>query len=202
MSIKAIIVDFGDVLVRTSDYQTHRVWEKKLGIQEGLIIQTIYGSEVAKLAKLGKALPLQVWQHIADMFHLDKQQVTELKQSLEGTDFLDMQLTSFLQGLRPQYRTAILSNAWLDARATFSKYGLDRVFDEIIISAEEGLVKPDPRLYQLALRRLNTKASETIFIDDLERNIEISKRFGMKSILFKNTEHTIEEITKYLILST
>ena len=46
-----------------------------------------------------------------------------------------------------------------------------KLFDDMIISGRENLVKPDPSIYLLAIKRFNLKANQTIFVDDkLENN--------------------------------
>ena len=52
----------------------------------------------------------------------------------------------------------------------------------IVESAVEGLRKPDPRIYALALARLNVLASETVFLDDLGMNLKPAREMGMATI--------------------
>jgi HAD superfamily hydrolase (TIGR01509 family) len=66
------------------------------------------------------------------------------------------------------YRTGLLSNFWDSARQFWAEvYPFVENFDDIIISAEVGLMKPDPRVYHLAARRLGVVPAETLFVDDL-----------------------------------
>jgi putative hydrolase of the HAD superfamily len=56
------------------------------------------------------------------------------------------------------------------------------LFDVIVESAVEGLRKPDPRIYALALARLNVLASEAVFLDDLGMNLKPAREMGMATI--------------------
>ena len=58
----------------------------------------------------------------------------------------------------------------------------------IIESAVEGLRKPDPRIYALALFRLNVLASEAVFLDDLGVNLKPAREMGMATIKVVDTD--------------
>jgi len=64
----------------------------------------------------------------------------------------------------------------------------------VTISAEVGLRKPDPRIYQLTLRRLQLEPGETLFIDDKVRNVEGARVLGMEGILFESPAQLQREL--------
>jgi len=59
-------------------------------------------------------------------------------------------------------------------------------FQDIIVSGEEGLVKPDPALYHLAARRSGLAPADLVFIDDSRPNVEAAKSLGFDAIQFTN----------------
>ena len=61
-------------------------------------------------------------------------------------------------------------------------------FDGIILSAEEKLIKPDKRIYQLLLDRYQLKAEECVFIDDLLANADGARAAGMQAIHYTGPE--------------
>jgi 2-haloacid dehalogenase len=61
-------------------------------------------------------------------------------------------------------------------------------FEGILVSGAEGVRKPFPRFYELALQRFGLHPSETIFIDDNGRNVEAARALGIKSIHFQSAE--------------
>jgi epoxide hydrolase-like predicted phosphatase len=199
MPIRAVIFDFGDVLLRTEDPSGRRKWEKYLGLPQGELSRLVFESDVADLSMVGKATEADVWKHVAATFSLNDDQLRELQHDFWSGDRIDARLVEFLRDLRPRYRTAILSNAWPGARAVFTQtLGLGDVVDEMIISAEEGVAKPDTRIYRIAVRRLGVQTEETLFIDDLAENVRGAQAVGMRGVQFTSTEQTITAVKKYL----
>ena len=56
-----------------------------------------------------------------------------------------------------------------------NKYEFFSWFDEIVISGEVGLTKPDRRIFEALIARIGRTASECLFVDDAERNIAAAK---------------------------
>ncbi|PIR04638.1 MAG: hypothetical protein COV57_03370 [Candidatus Liptonbacteria bacterium CG11_big_fil_rev_8_21_14_0_20_35_14] len=71
-------------------------------------------------------------------------------------------------------------------------------FDEVIISAEVGINKPDPKIYSLALDKIKSNPEESIFIDDLEKNLEPAKKLGIATILYENPKQLEKNLSVYL----
>jgi 2-haloacid dehalogenase len=71
------------------------------------------------------------------------------------------------------------------------------LFDGIVVSGEEGLMKPDPRIFRLFLDRYGVTAQDCIFIDDNEANIAVaSHRFGMSVIHYAEGLDLAEALKK------
>lgn len=199
MSIRAVIFDLGGVLVRTIDPSGRKKWEARLGLGEGELARLVFDSPVAARATLGQAPQRAIWDHVAATLQLDAGQLAQLEQDFWSGDRLDTELVEFLRSLRPRYKTAILSNAWTDTRQALADlFGLDTVVDAIIISAEEGIAKPDPRIYQLATQRLGVQLNEAIFVDDMLRNVQAAQAAGMYGVQFQSTTQTIAAVKRYL----
>ena len=58
------------------------------------------------------------------------------------------------------------------------------LFRDIVVSGEEKMLKPDPAIYYLALRRFGLKPEEALFVDDREINVEGARAIGMRAHLF------------------
>jgi len=195
LGIKAILIDFGGVLVRTKDQGSRRYWETHLNLAQGELSRLVFESDVAKQATIGLVPEKAIWEYVAKVQKLDYLQIKELELDFWKNDELDYKLRDYLISLRPTYKTGILSNAWLNARQLFSeKYHLDIVVDEMIISAEIGLAKPHSQIYKFAANKLGVKPEETIFIDDMPENVAGADRIGMVGIQFQNTFRLIETI--------
>jgi putative hydrolase of the HAD superfamily len=62
----------------------------------------------------------------------------------------------------------------------------------------EGLRKPDPRIYTLALARLNVLASETVFLDDLGMNLKPAREMGMATIKVVDPDRALADLEDVL----
>jgi HAD superfamily hydrolase (TIGR01509 family) len=127
------------------------------------------------------------------------EQLAEMRASHQPrSSVADQELLLFIQGLRPRLRTALLSDAWLDTRERIRPIINEETFDVIVISAEEGVAKPDPEIYRRTLERLGVAAEEAIFVDDWPPNVEGASTLGIHGILFESAEQMREEITRLL----
>lgn len=199
MAVRAVIFDFGGVLVRTEDDSGRRKWEERLGLPRGELERLVFESDVSVRAMRGQASEEAVWQHVAQVLHLNAEELAELRYDFWAGDRLDPHLLAFLSSLRPRYRVGLISNAWDNARAVFTeKYGLGPVLDVLVISAEEGVMKPEARIYHIALERLGVRPEEAVFIDDIEENVIGARKAGLHGIHFRGTDQTIAEVRRYL----
>jgi epoxide hydrolase-like predicted phosphatase len=201
--IRAVIFDFGGVLVRTEDQSGRIKWERTLGLSQGELSHAVFDSDAALKASLGVLPEQAIWEHVAELYQLSPLEVAELRTDFWSGDRLDTELVNFLRSLRPRYKTAILSNAWSGARITFrEKYDLETAVDLIVISAEEGLAKPAPEIFVLVARRLAVPPKDAIFVDDFSVNIRAAQAAGFSAVHFRNTNQTIDEIMALIQATT
>ena len=95
-----------------------------------------------------------------------------------------------LKMLKPKFPIYGLTN-WSAETITiaYEKYDFFELMDGIVVSGDEKLIKPDPKLYQVLLDRYNLKAEESLFIDDNLKNIETAQKMGFHTIhLTKDTD--------------
>jgi putative hydrolase of the HAD superfamily len=108
---------------------------------------------------------------------------------------LNVELAEYFAGLRPCYQTAILSNSFAGARRKEQeRYGFGDLCDLIIYSHEEGIKKPERRIFELVCERLGVQPSEVVFVDDVPQSVEAAREAGMHGILFTGTQQTISDI--------
>lgn len=92
--------------------------------------------------------------------------------------------------------TGLLSNSWgLDA------YPQDRLaasFDVVVISAEVGVRKPDPRIFHIAAERLGLPPEACAFVDDLDRNVAVADELGMFGVLHHDAATTAAALAGFL----
>jgi putative hydrolase of the HAD superfamily len=90
-------------------------------------------------------------------------------------------------------RTSALTNNWRGDGAGERDW-LGPLFDVVVESALEGLRKPDPRIYALALERLAVPAHETVFLDDIGRNLKPARALGMHTIKVDDPDQALREL--------
>lgn len=197
--IKAVIFDVGGVLLRTEDYSGRIKWEQRLGLKQGALDDIVFKSEEAIRAGLGLANKVDVWNGVGQRFGLAGQDLQQMEMDFWSGDRIDEALLEYARSLRGKYSTAILSNAWPEARRMLEvKYQVTPAFDMIIISAEEKIAKPDIRIFQLAASRLGVNPEECIFVDDFQENILGARQARMVAVQFFNTPQVISEVNKVL----
>ncbi len=72
------------------------------------------------------------------------------------------------------------------------------LFDGIVVSAAVKLLKPEPEIYMHLRDRFRLEFAESVFIDDLERNVESARRIGLPAIRFESTEQVRRELLPLL----
>lgn len=201
MTIQAVLFDIGGVLLRTEDQEPRRRWERKLGLPAGGLADAVFNCETALLASVGKATQQDVWRAVAERFRLDDAKLRDLQRDFWAGDRLDDHLLAYLAGLRPRYRTGILSNAWPGIRALYAQwFGLtDDLVDVMIYSGEVGVMKPDARIYQLALERLGLPAESVVFVDDFIENVAGAQAVGMRAVHFTSPGQAMAALDRLLV---
>lgn len=89
----------------------------------------------------------------------------------------------------------VLSNTSLRFYEYCQKFDVFRLFDGMVISAKEKLLKPDPAIYRLLLDRYHLNAKDCLFVDDRQANIEGAQKTGMHGHHFK-TPHELDSYFK------
>ena len=67
-------------------------------------------------------------------------------------------------------------------------------FEDIVVSGEHGVVKPDPLIYELAIRRCRLEAARTVFVDDTPANVETARELGLHALLFTGPRKLREDL--------
>jgi epoxide hydrolase-like predicted phosphatase len=199
MSIKAVIFDLGGVINRTEDPAPRAQLAARLGITPEELYRIMFDSETAEQATVGTIHIEDHMQAVARMLHLKDGELNGTWDFFWSGDRVDMVLVDYLRGLRGRYTTALLSNAWDDLRRVITgRWKIDDAFDEMIISSEVGLAKPDPKIYHLALSRLGLAAEEAVFVDDFERNIRAAREVGLQTVHFRSQPQALKELEELL----
>jgi putative hydrolase of the HAD superfamily len=191
--IEAVVLDFGGVMARVYRPERFRDLEERLGLEPESLPEILWRSPECRQAEVGKISQEEYWQRIAPRLGLQSSEaVRAFRHEVYGGISADAQMVGLVRRLRRRYRTGLLSNAsarepdWLVER-----YGLDGLFDVIVLSAAVGFAKPDPAVYELALERLGTAAEATVFVDDYQPNVAVAMAMGFQGIHFSGYEELL-----------
>ena len=114
----------------------------------------------------------------------------------------DKELLSYIKSLRKHYKTAVLSNAnhgTLDRK--IGPQVLKECFDVVVVSADVGMVKPDPNIYLHTAELLGVEPQECIFIDDIDALVGGAQAVGMQAILYTGLKQLRTELETLLAKS-
>lgn len=188
----------GGVILRT-EYQAPRErLAERLNLTYEDLSKIVFESESSRKASIGAASVDDHWKAVTRKLGQPLAEANQIREEFFAGDILDRDLLDFIRSLRPRCKTGLITNAWSDMREYILKNKLDDFFDVLIISAEVGVMKPDPRIYRLALEQLKVKAGEAIFIDDMTENIGTARSIGMHGILCRDKGQMLAELKDLL----
>ncbi|MXN47274.1 HAD-IA family hydrolase [Shinella kummerowiae] len=197
---KALILDFGGVVTRTL-FETHDVTERALGLAPGTL--TWKGPFDPSTDPL--------WQRMQNREITERDYWMERTREtgrLIGEDWTDMK--TFVQRargaepdlvLRPEARETILAAKAAGMKLAILSneldlfYGVDfrkrfpliDLFDVIVDATYTGILKPDPRAYEQAVRDVGVDKTDCVFVDDQKKNIEGADAVGLPNVHFDVT---------------
>lgn len=171
--IKWVFFDVGSTLVDES-----RVYERRM-------------RSVAKAAGVSYE---QVYEMALAFYHQNKKgdletmkqlQVEKPKWTFED-EVLYPDTVTCLDALKKRYRIGVIANQSLGLTQRLAEFGLMQYIDLVISSAEEGVAKPNPRIFEIALERSGCAPKQTVMIGDrVDNDIVPAKALGMRTIWIK-----------------
>lgn len=99
--------------------------------------------------------------------------------------------------LKPNYRLFGLTNWAADTfKLVYERYPFFKEFEGIVVSGEEKVIKPDPEIFNILLKRYSLKSHECLFIDDNRDNIDVAKELGFETVWVEASTNLREELIK------
>jgi epoxide hydrolase-like predicted phosphatase len=115
------------------------------------------------------------------------------------TERIDPRVTGLIHELHKSYKTGLITNAHHDFIDTIlSENNLSQLFDVTVVSSRLGVIKPDPRIFEYTLDKLQIEPAEAVFIDDLDRHVSAARELGIQTVLFENFEQCKQELDTIL----
>lgn len=196
---KAVLIDLGGVLRHDHLPAAAAAWGTRLGLsQQGFLSAVFGGSDDQVLT--GQVDESAWWDIVAGRLGAGSALLAALQQDLASREVWDEALVAFLRRLRGHARTAIVSNAWPWTRVKMAEAGKLDVADTIVLSCETGYAKPDPRIYQAALRQLAAAPGDALFIDDTPGHVTAARSLGMTGHLHTSPAGTITRTEDFLAI--
>ena len=208
MPIKAVIFDLGGVIL-DSPMKIFAEFERQHGLPENFLNRTIVES-----GRDGAWARLERGElTLTEFFDAFDQEIREAGADISSRQLMDAvndfanvrpEMLEAVRRLRKSgYLVAALTNNWLlDDGGTST--GLDMLkaeFDVFIESSRAGVAKPDPKIYEMALRELGVRAESAIFLDDIGRNLKPARQMGMTTIKVTSASDALAELDRVLAVS-
>jgi putative hydrolase of the HAD superfamily len=158
----------------------------------------VFECETALLASIGKITEIEHWLDVTRRLKRPESEMPRLRDTFFGGDAVDLEIVNLLRSLRQTHKTGLISNAWDGLRPWIISQKFDDAFEDMTISAEIGIMKPDARIYQHALEKLGVQPEEAVFVDDVQKNISACEALGMHGILFRSSEQALADVKQLL----
>jgi epoxide hydrolase-like predicted phosphatase len=193
--IKAILFDFGRVITSQKPKSLFDCYEVELNLLPGTINDLMFESPFWEKALVGEIDMDTYWQAIGPQLNLHS---PEAVSAFQKRYYLDEKINpdtfELLELLIKQYQLAVVSNHPPGLGQWLKQWDIHWLFEQVICSGDQGVAKPDPALFYMALNRLGVTASEAVFIDDTVEHVIAAQGLGMRSLLFTTAEKLRHEL--------
>lgn len=204
---RGLVIDFGGVLT-TSIADAFRAFCEREGIDHDrlqAVLRSAYAvgtdpDAIVALMETGRIDRTDFERRMAEALSGGPDRPvdpTDLLSRMLSTIHFDVPMVeAVLAAHRRGVRTCLLSNSW--GVDTYPRALLAELFDEVVISGEIGLRKPDREVFELAARRLGLPPRECIFVDDVAGNVEAAEGVGMRGVVHEDAVATVTTLEELL----
>lgn len=196
----ALILDVGGVLIETPTRDARSAWERTHGLEHGQLDRILL--EAIGPGWEGGRTEAEIEARLCEACGIERSGLNDLLDALSADERVCPHWRVALDEIVGTLPLALLTNSGPNTRANLvSRHGLERWFSVIVISAEEGLSKPDPRIYRRTCERLGRPPAECLFVDDRQSNVVGAQAVGLGAIRFASSSETIPIVLERLGLS-
>jgi len=195
--VDAVIFDFGGVLTDPLPMREEmRAYDALLGLEEGTLLQALGSGEAWEDVSVGRISETEYWDRVAAEYV--ERLPAEFRRFERGMliyEPLNEEVVEIVQALKGQVKLGLLSNATISMVEALAHHeSLQGLFDDVVVSAQVGLRKPDPEIYDLAVRRLGVGCGQAALVDDKQRNTLAAQNCGMMGIDFVSPAQLREDL--------
>ena len=200
MPQKNIIFDLGAVMVDWNPLAIAQQFTSDPEFQQS-IIQNLFLHENWIDFDNGKISEALLIRQAAERLKLSSDQTQQLmldaKESLHAkTEMVDLLQLAKTTGLKT-YCLSNLSHEWFAYLS--HRHNFFQLFDGKVISAQEGMGKPNIEIYQTLLTRYNVNRANTLFIDDRSDNTQAATSLGINCITFEHSKQNLMDIRSFIL---
>ncbi len=198
--IQAVIWDLAGVLMHTNYGDFNSMLASKLQVPQEEA-ERVMESRENSLWDLDELDEDEFFGFILQELNLPAHKRETIKRVYTEDCYINTVLLTYIRGLRVSYKTALLTNFPAHIHDFMrTTWRMDGAFDQIIASCDVKLLKPDARIFQLTLDRLNVAAEAAVFIDDRWINVSAAQAFGMQGILYQNRAQVMADLESLLLV--
>lgn len=198
MTIRAVFFDLGGVIVRTEFQAPRQHLAERLGMEYEDLEKLVFAGPSSIKASVGEISDKEHWAEVTRRVKRPLSETKTIRAEFFAGDIVDQEIVDFLRSLRPHYHVGLISNAWPDLRDYITRQKFEDAFHYMIISGEVGVMKPEARIYQIALEQAGVSPNEAVFVDDMAENIEGCQAVGMHGIHFRDPQTAMTELKNML----
>ena len=198
MTIKALIWDFEGVLLQTGEVDVAMAAAKRLNVPDA-DVREIFKGEFNDRMDLGEFSQDEYWDHVLHALDLPESRKENLNDFFYKDLYVDQDVLEDVRQYHQSYKTGLLTNfSRILPSMLENHWKIDGAFDEIVISSEIGMIKPDPGIYRYMLNKLGCSASEAVFVDDRIINVRAAQEIGLEAVLFTNLQEVNQKLQAIL----
>ena len=195
--IQSIVFDWGGVLIEDPSLKMLEYCAKVLQVSRQEFFQ-IYEKFIPDFQR-GTLSEHMLWESICSELRIKQPTLSSLWETAFRQAYVENKEIFLLASTLKKngYRIGLLSNTEVPAMRFFHEQQYS-MFDVTVFSCVEGTRKPEERMYQILLQRLEVQPEEVLFIDDNEEYIHGAERLRINTILFKNHRQLRKELSSFL----
>lgn len=155
----------------------------------------VTATDLMKQSNLGFITEDEFYEAVAKLANLDVATTRELIRSRQPNE----ELFSYIeQELKPHYRLGVLSNISGNRLPELLREHHIGLFDEIMLSSETGVTKPDAGAYTIAAERMGVEPEDCLFVDDQESYCTAAREVGMQAVWYQDFEQFKADLKELL----
>ena len=186
-NIKNVVFDVGNVIVRWAPLEIIRLTFGDMNALEARA-QSIFQTETWTDLNKGLITEAEAKMIYQNSLGLTTLECERLFYYVKQTQILLFGTVDLIERLKASgYKVyALTDNVHEIVAYLQASYSFWSLFDGATVSADVGVLKPQPEIYQTLLKQYDIQASETVFIDDMPHNVEGAQAVGISAIQFEN----------------